>query len=106
MSRTELNIEWERRMTEFRASGQTATAWCAARDIPMHRFWYWSRKLRPNHPAQSVDPIQWLTVKMDDTPVVQDNMLTIRVGDASIEVQPGFHPELLEQVIRVLKHVW
>ncbi|WP_206919773.1 IS66 family insertion sequence element accessory protein TnpA [Alicyclobacillus suci] len=48
MSRTDLHDEWEKRLIEFESSGQTTTAWCAAQEINIHRFRYWSSKLRGN----------------------------------------------------------
>lgn len=105
MSRVELHQEWEMRMAEFRASGQSAAGWCAAKDIALHRFWYWSRKLQPKLQAQSAEPIQWLTVKIDEPRLKPEATLTIRVGGACIEVKPGFHPVLLKQVVEALSHV-
>jgi len=105
MSRTELHRAWEKRMTEFRASGQSATSWCASHDIHLHRFWYWSRKLNPKRQVESAEPIQWLAVKMDEPQLESQATLTIQVGHACIEVKPGFHPALLKQVVEALSHV-
>ncbi len=105
MSRIELHQEWEKRMVEFRANGQSATAWCATRDISLHCFWYWARKFQPMRQVESTGSIQWLSVKMDDAPLTHENTLTIQVGGASIKVKPGFDPTLLNQVVQALNHV-
>lgn len=105
MSRVELHREWEKRMAEFSNSGQSATAWCAAHDIRLHRFWYWARKFRPERQAESNSPIQWLAVKMDEPQLKPESTLTIRVGGACIEIKPGFQPGLLKQVVEALSHV-
>lgn len=104
MSRTELQQEWEQRLKEFRASGKTAKAWCAAREIKLNRFWYWSRKLRTqNQKDSSAEEVQWLSVQMDEPPL-QETTLTVQVGNVSIEVKPGFNPTLLQQVIQALSY--
>lgn len=41
----ELREMWERRDTEFRASRQSAPAWCAEHDVNLHTLRYWLRKL-------------------------------------------------------------
>lgn len=102
MSNTELHQEWEQRLAEFRASGQTAAQWCAAREIKIHRFWYWSRKLRPHHQQQPNGSLGWIAVKMDESPVLEEGTLTIRIGSASIEVNQGFNSALLKQVVQAL----
>ncbi len=102
MSRTDLQQEWAQRLKEFRASGETATTWCAARNINLHRFWYWSRKLRTQNQVQSSEEIRWLSVRMDE-PSLEDT-LTVQVGNVHIEVKPGFNPTLLQQVVQTLIH--
>lgn len=104
MSRMELHQEWERRMDAFRASGQSARAWCAAQDIHLHRFWYWARKLRTQRQTESIEPIQWLTVTMNESQLEPGAQLTVRIGHAYIEVKPGFQPALLTQVVEALSH--
>lgn len=104
MSRMELEREWRQRLNEFCASGETATAWCAARSINLHRFWYWSRKLRTEKRNQHHGETQWLSVKMEESSVQQESALTVRVGNASIEVRAGFDPALLQRVVWALSH--
>jgi len=105
MSRIELHRAWEKRMEEFHASGQSATAWCAAQGIALHRFWYWSHKLQPKRQMESTGTAQWLTVKMEESRMDHEETLTVQVGDACIEVKPGFDPTLLNQVVQALSHV-
>lgn len=103
MLRTDLKQEWAQRLKEFQSSGETATAWCAARNIHLHRFWYWSRKLRIHNQKPSSEEIQWLSVSVDE-PSSEDT-LTLQVGNVRIEVRPGFNSTLLQQVIQTLDHV-
>lgn len=104
MPRTELHEMWRKRMKEFGESGQSATAWCAVQDIQLHRFWYWSRKLREQRPTKSVESIRWLAVTVDAQEPQSKSRLTVRVGGACIDVTPGFEPELLREVVEALSH--
>ena len=106
MSRTELRREWEDRLAEFEASGQTATAWCESHGIAPHRFWYWSRKLREAFRPKSIDEIRWLPVDIDESPVTEAGPLTIHIGHARIEVKRGFDPTLFTQVVQALSDAW
>ncbi|MDS1029687.1 hypothetical protein RDV78_04095 [Bacillota bacterium LX-D] len=42
----ELRKEWEARVTAFRASGQSTSAWCAEHDIKLPQLRYWLRKFK------------------------------------------------------------
>lgn len=108
MSKTErLHREWEERLSEFEASGQTATAWCAAREINIHRFRYWSSKLRGSRrrDGQSGE-IRWLSVPMKSSTTGERDTLTIRVGCATVEVHEGFNSTLFKQVVQALADAW
>jgi hypothetical protein len=102
VARSELRKEWEQRIAEFRASGQTAVAWCAAHDVNLHRFRYWLRKFPTKRATESTPSVRWLSVKVDEPPVAEDGILLVRVGSASIEVKPGYNPTLLRQVVQTL----
>lgn len=103
MSRNELRKEWEQRIAAFRASGQTATQWCADHDVNLYQFRYWLRKF-PSRRVETISPIQWLPVHVDDAPAqdMDAASITVCVGHAKIEIKPGFSPELLRQVVQVL----
>jgi len=102
--KNELYEEWEKRMAEFRASGQSATAWCAAHEINLQRFRYWARKFQVRPQTESTKSVQWLSVKLDESPVSEGTSMNVQVGEASIEVRPGFNPILLKQIVQALAH--
>ncbi len=66
MTKTELRKEWEARVAEFKASGQSTSAWCAAHDLKPRQLWYWLRKYKKVTPTAM--PSQWLSVEVDDRP--------------------------------------
>ncbi len=43
---------WSRIITEQKASGQTARAFCRERVIGVHSFYHWRIRLRTSEPAQ------------------------------------------------------
>ncbi|MCR4442717.1 MAG: transposase [Peptococcaceae bacterium] len=103
MPKTELQKEWEIRIAEYRASGQTAKEWCAAHNVTPRQLWYWLRKFKNKEDASPVKPTRWLPVEVcEQVSMEQSNALLVKVGQAGIEVRPGFDPALLSQVVRIL----
>src|SRR5690625_4978189 len=101
MSRVELRKKWEVRIAEYRASGQTQTQWCEANHLKLHQFKYWLRKIE-NEKTHSASSSQWVPIAVNHSYEAQ-NPLIVKVGLASIEVQPGYDPSLLADVVRTLR---
>jgi len=96
--------EWEKRIAEYRASGQSVKEWCIANGVKPQRLWYWLRRTRENLETRSTT---WLPVEVG-SPFLGEQAnagLVVRVGKASIEVKPGFDTELLSTVVRVLSGI-
>ena len=103
MTKAEHRKEWEARVAAFRASGQSTTGWCAAHDLKPHQLRSWLRRLKPVDTPGLMPPAQWMSVDLSDLGHgAQRNGLRVRVGHAVIEVQPGFNPALLLDVVRTL----
>ena len=102
MTKPGLRQEWEARIADFRASGQSGTAWCATHNLRPNQLWYWLKKIiTVENP--SITQTQWMSVEINDFgPTGKRNGLLIKVGQAVIEVQPGFNPALLKEVVRTL----
>jgi hypothetical protein len=95
---------WRERITAFRSSGQSVREWCTGNGIRPQQMWYWLRRLETKHPEG--DSPTWLQAVVNVGAVSQDTGgLIVRVGKAAIEVRPGFHPELLSQVVRTLSFI-
>jgi hypothetical protein len=98
--------EWRRRVDEFRASGQSAAAWCAAQGIKPQLMYYWLKRF-PTTEDMVVANIetQWLPVHVSDDcsrSAVGNGSLLLRIGDAVVEVNPDFNPRLFADVERAL----
>ena len=97
----ELRKLWQARVAAFRASGQSGAAWCAAHQIKEHQLWYWIRRFPIEHSPQT-SPAGWIPVPIHESAEAAGYPLQVRVGQATIEVRPGFDPALLQQVVRTL----
>lgn len=98
----ELRNEWETRINEFKASGQSQVAWCREKEINSRTFNYWYRKLK-NADDYEKKSTNWLSMKLEKR-FEQPEALTIniKIGNATIETNPGFDTEHLLKVIRTL----
>jgi transposase-like protein len=95
--------EWTTRITDFKTSGLTMSAWCEAHDQTIHQLKYWLRKL--NHFSSSTpSSTTWLPLPIASPPAESSSPSTflVRVGHAGIEVKAGFNPELLREIVRAL----
>jgi len=100
----QLRQEWEKRIAQYKSSGQGVREWCAANGVKPQRLWYWLRRMSENGETK---PTTWLPVEVG-SPFLGEEAnagLVVRVGKASIEVKPGFDTELLSTVVRVLSGI-
>ena len=86
---------WIERIAEFEASGLSGAKWCAARGFRENQLSYWRRKLKRQQPEEA----RWLTLDIRD----HEPALTIKIGQASIELKPGFDQELFVTAVKLLR---
>lgn len=93
---------WHERIKEFRASGQSVAAWGQAQGLKEHQVRYWLRRLSPVAKAD-VGAATWLPVRIAEEEYQKaPTGVVVRVGDAAIEVSPGFNRALLADVVETL----
>jgi hypothetical protein len=101
MTRAEKRREWAARVEAFKCSGQSVAAWCEANNLKPYQLWYWLRKLRSAEKPALMS--RWLPVEVrDDGAGSGGDGLSVRVGQAVVEVEPGFNPSFLVEVVRTL----
>ncbi len=100
--RQKLRKEWESRVVEYQASGQSGSAWCAANNLKSGQLWYWVNKLKQEE-AKDSPATKWVPLEVRESSDGSEKSLIIKVGQAVIEVKPGFDPTLLTEVVRSLK---
>lgn len=101
--RRQIRIE---RITDYRCSGLSMSAWCAANQIKREQLKYWLRKSKEDVSSGSPTPsTRWvpLTVANPSDTRVSTSSLVVRIGQASIELHSGFNPELLREVVHALE---
>ncbi|MCY9667496.1 IS66 family insertion sequence element accessory protein TnpB [Paenibacillus alginolyticus] len=96
--------EWTARITDFKSSGLTKSAWCQAQGQSIYKLKYWLHKL--NEPSSSTSSSSnWLPLAISSPPTeisLPSSPLTVRVGIVGIEVHSGFNPQLLREIVRAL----
>ncbi len=103
--------EWITLIENYKASGLTMAAWCAANQFTLHTLKYWLSKLKgissssysTTSKQSSPSVFVPLTVKESRISVSAPSLLVVRIGEASIELRSGFDPRLLQEVVQVLR---
>ena len=92
---------WQERITLFQESGQSVAKWCSEQDIPEHQLRYWLRKnmAEQNNTAVNTSS-RWIALEPSEESVSTGIMLWI--GSLRLEIQRGFDPQVLTEVIRTL----
>ncbi len=96
---TKTEAKWAERISEWRASGQTADAFAEGKGFKAGTLRWWSTRL--SRATSSAPAIPFARVvraprAASDAPVV------IAVGVARVEVARGFDPMLLREVVAAL----
>jgi hypothetical protein len=104
MTKNELRHEWENRIANLLSSNQSIPAWSIANNLKIHQVRYWLRKLKTKSQPDIDSTPQWLSIKIGNPKFEHSaTHLRIKVGAATIEVQPGFDPKLLLDGKRTIK---
>ena len=104
----DLEATWRNRLDEQVRCGQSVREWCARQGVTADRFYYWKRRLRASvltgvstgsSPKKPFGPFARVEVA---SPPVRSG-ISIRMGQASIELEPDFDPEMLRRVVGALE---
>jgi hypothetical protein len=91
-------IEQRAQVTECRASGMKAKAWCEAKGIEYRQYLYWATKM--NRESQP-EPQQWAHVTMTKEEC-STNEIRLHCGKWTICLETGFNPTLLADILKVV----
>lgn len=114
MPKNQREKAWFARVEEHQASGESVKVWCERNQVKPDRLYYWSRKYAE---ATGAKPggLQWLSVQVEEAPGSShghasiavppeaSRSIRIKVGGATIEVDPGFDPALLATVVKTVQ---
>ena len=105
MTNESLRGEWQLRFEEFARSEMTVVDWCSANLVPLHQYYYWRRKFATGEAASAKsEATGWMTVSvLDPSPnPASASGVSIRLGRAVVDVQPGFDSGVLRAVVAAL----
>lgn len=105
MTNEKRRMDWERLVSDYRASELSMRAWCEKSGVTFYQLRYWMRKQ-----AVAGESCGWSAVEVVEdgyaAPVNETrSMITVRVGSAAIDVHPGFDESLLSDVLTVVARV-
>ncbi len=91
---------WQERIKAFQASAKSVREWCRENGLGTGGVYYWLKKLgEVDGPATS----NWVSVDVNlETTGKPNEGLLVRIGQVTVEVQPGFNHNLLRDVISTL----
>ncbi|MCB9658385.1 MAG: hypothetical protein H6726_12120 [Sandaracinaceae bacterium] len=108
-----LQGEWPDHVRAWRASGDTARAYCAAHGLNVNRLWSWSARMQDEKKAarkiaKSGAGIRMALVRptrptVTATSVTRGTGVRLSVGAVRVEVERGFDEETLSRVLAVLE---
>jgi hypothetical protein len=97
MEDIEVREQWEERITAYRASGLTAARWCERTGHSIGQLKYWITKT-----GKAARKRDWAPVEIVDSNPAAASKITVHVGSARVEVEPGFDQSLLSEVLGVV----
>lgn len=99
MTRQEQQIIWATHIANFKVSGQSVATWCRDNKIKPYRLSY---RLQKENATTTATNARWLSLNLDEPEIAS---ITVKIGQALIEINHGFDPELLLVVVRTLKSI-
>ncbi len=86
---------WLELMDHQAESGLTIAAFCQKHEISRHQFYYWRKRLGKNKKSNG-----FIRLIPDKAP---ENKIKIHLSESIIiEIQPGFDPQTLQEVVKAL----
>jgi hypothetical protein len=105
LSKSEINRQrWRERVNAWKDSGQSQKEFCKAHHLGFATFRRWRGIFKAENAegvVATAEPVRFLPVSVHEPPYTN---LTIHIqDDLRIELAPGFDPQLLRQVLQVLR---
>jgi hypothetical protein len=107
MTREQREIMWRQRLESYVPGQVGVLEWCARNGVDRKTFYYWRRRLQ--QPSTTEQESQWLTVTavadLDPSTKCEPRPsgVSVRIGNAAIDLDTGFDENVLSAVVRVLE---
>jgi len=98
---------WRQRLASYVPGQIGVLEWCAQNGVDRKTFYYWRRRLL--QPSPACHDNDWLSVTPVDEPEPRKDCkpcasgVSVRIGNAAIDLAPGFDENVLSAVVRVLE---
>ena len=95
-------VRWWKHVEAYKASGLTRKEYCRENRLNIHQLDYWRKKLNraPKAPPTKNEN-GFVQVQVDDEKQ-PGSSINLRIGQIVVEVDAGFDPAHLKNVLRVL----
>ena len=103
MNSAELMQDWIDRVADYKGSGLTKVQWCEKTGFSTRQLKYWVTKV--NRLGRTSESAGWAQLEVADSGSGLSSGISIRVGIARIEVEPGFDKAVLGEVMRVVASI-
>ena len=92
-----LKALWERRISDWKASGKTIQNWCEENNLRENQFYYWRRKTAP------VDRVVSF-IEIKETPP-EKTVVSLSYREFEVRLERSFDEETLLRCLKVLRKV-
>lgn len=101
MTHKEQSLIRRQHVNDYRASGQTAVAWCSENNLSTNKLRYWLTKCNREEKADSQQEsfIELKQTSVKEVPVI------VKIGAVSIELYSGFQVETLREAIAAIRSI-
>ena len=102
--------EWTAAIQECRSSGQSVRQWCRDRGIATATYYRWEREvlhtagqLQNESQLCGAPAFVELQAPEERNRTVSEQVATVRINDAAIDIYPGMNAELLKIVLEAVR---
>lgn len=107
VSKDERKQMWRQRIEAYKISGEPSVkTWCNQNQIGLQSMYKWMRRLELEATDVAPPSTQWVSVEPSNSIIFEGltSHLTVKIGDASIEINEGFNPTLFTEVFQILQN--
>lgn len=97
---TDKQLEWQKRLEKWHASGMSIAAWCRQEKIDSQQMYYWKKKYSQPDVEKTIDWVSLSNIPLEEG----DSSLTIKLDQLIVEIQPHVDRQLLSDVIHLLRY--
>lgn len=94
---------WKRQIDSWQESGLSQSQYCRQNDLKDHLFFYWKKRIVKPEPATRFVSLNLGSVSETGTAKKSCPLRLVISDGIKIEVDAGFNPQLLRQLIIVLR---